>query len=237
LSEPAPAVVVDGLRVIRGGRLVLHEIDCTIAAGAITGLVGPSGCGKTTLLRAIVGLQKVAGGAVRVLGLPAGAAPLRHRVGYMTQAPSVYGDLTVDENLRYFAAVLGVRDRVSAAVATVGLEGYETTPVRELSGGERSRVSLAVTLLGAPDVLVLDEPTVGVDPVLRRELWSTFRRLAAEGTSLVVSTHVMDEADRCDRLLLMREGRILAEGAPTELRDRTGSSSLEEAFLALAGAA
>ena len=237
MSEPAPAVVVDGLRVIRGGRLVLHEIDCTIAAGAITGLVGPSGCGKTTLLRAIVGLQKVAGGAVRVLGLPAGAAPLRHRVGYMTQAPSVYGDLTVDENLRYFAAVLGVRDRVSAAVATVGLEGYETTPVRELSGGERSRVSLAVTLLGAPDVLVLDEPTVGVDPVLRRELWSTFRRLAAEGTSLVVSTHVMDEADRCDRLLLMREGRILAEGAPTELRDRTGSSSLEEAFLVLAGAA
>jgi ABC-2 type transport system ATP-binding protein len=234
VAATGPAIVVSALRVVRGGRTVLHDVDCEVQAGAVTGLLGPSGCGKTTLMRSLVGVQKVAGGSMRILGLPAGGAELRRRVGYMTQAPSVYGDLTVRENLRYFARVVDRPDRVAEVTALVDLEGYEHSLVRDLSGGERSRASLAVALLGAPDVLVLDEPTVGLDPLLRRQLWTTFHRLAAAGGALLVSTHVMDEAERCDRLLLMREGRILADGTPDELRARAGAPTLEEAFVALA---
>ena len=201
---------------------------------SVTGLLGPSGCGKTTLLRAIVGVQQVAGGSVTVLGLPAGTPQLRQRVAYMTQAPSVYADLTVLENLRYFAALVGGRERIASVVATVGLGDRTSSLVRDLSGGERSRTSLAVALLGAPELLVLDEPTVGLDPRLRRELWETFHRLAADGTTLLVSTHVMDEADRCDHLLLMRDGLLIATGSPDELRASAGATDLETAFLALA---
>ena len=232
--SPASAVVVHELRVERGGRTVLPSISVEVPAGAVTGLLGPSGCGKTTLLRAIVGVQQVAGGAVTVLDLPAGARRLRQRVAYMTQAPSVYADLSVDENLRYFAALVDGRDRIDDVIAVVGLGDRRGSLVRDLSGGERSRTSLAVALLGAPELLVLDEPTVGLDPLLRRELWATFHRLAAEGTTLLVSTHVMDEADRCDHLLLMREGAIIAAGSPAELRARAGATDLETAFLALA---
>jgi ABC-2 type transport system ATP-binding protein len=228
-----PAIAVSALRVVRGGRAVLQDVDCEVAAATVTGLLGPSGCGKTTLMRSIVGVQKVAAGSIRVFGLPAGGAELRRRVGYMTQAPSVYGDLTVRENLQYFARVVDRLDRVGDVTAVVDLEDYERSLVRDLSGGERSRVSLAVTLLGAPDVLVLDEPTVGLDPLLRRDLWATFHRLADAGAALLVSTHVMDEAERCDRLLLMREGRILAEGTPAELRARASVPTLEEAFVSL----
>jgi ABC-2 type transport system ATP-binding protein len=228
-----PAIAVSALRVIRGGRVVLPHVDCTVEAGAVTGLLGPSGCGKTTLMRALVGVQKVAGGSIRIFGLPAGSPDLRRRVGYMTQAPSVYGDLTVRENLRYFARVVNHLDRVVDVIRLVDLGDHEQSLVRDLSGGERSRASLAVALLGAPDLLVLDEPTVGLDPLLRRELWATFHRLAEAGTVLLVSTHVMDEAERCDRLLLMREGRILADGTPAELRERSGAATLEEAFVAL----
>jgi ABC-2 type transport system ATP-binding protein len=231
---PARAVVVHELRVERGGRTVLPSISVEVPAGAVTGLLGPSGCGKTTLLRAIVGVQQVAGGAVTVLDLPAGARSLRRRVAYMTQAPSVYADLSVDENLRYFAALVDGRERVDEVVGVVGLGDRRGSLVRDLSGGERSRTSLAVALLGAPELLVLDEPTVGLDPLLRRELWATFHRLAAEGTTLLVSTHVMDEADRCDHLLLMREGAIIAAGSPDELRTRAGTTDLETAFLSLA---
>jgi ABC-2 type transport system ATP-binding protein len=227
------AIVVSGLRVVRGDRLVLQDIDCAVAANAVTGLLGPSGCGKTTLMRALVGVQRVAGGSASVLGLPAGTSGLRRRIGYMTQAPSVYGDLTVRENLGYFARILDRRDRVTEVTELVGLEEHAHSLVRDLSGGERSRTSLAVALLGEPDLLVLDEPTVGLDPLLRRELWATFHRLADAGSTLLVSTHVMDEAERCDRLLLMREGRILAEGTPAELCARASSSRLEEAFVAL----
>jgi len=229
------AIVVSGLRVVRGDRLVLHDLDCTVAGSTVTGLLGPSGCGKTTLMRALVGVQRVAGGTTRVLGLPAGTPELRRRVGYMTQAPSVYGDLTVRENLAYFAHVLDTRDHVAEVIEVVGLEEHSRSLVRDLSGGERSRASLAVALLGAPDLLVLDEPTVGLDPLLRRELWATFHRLADAGTTLLISTHVMDEAERCDRLLLMREGRILAEGTPAELCARAATPKLEEAFVALTG--
>jgi ABC-2 type transport system ATP-binding protein len=233
MSETGPAIVVSGLRVIRGDRLVLRDVDCTIEAGLVTGLLGPSGCGKTTLMRAVVGVQRVAGGAIRIFTVPAGTPELRRRVGYMTQAPSVYGDLTVVENLRYFARVMDRRDRVRDVIELVGLGEYEHSLVRDLSGGERSRASLAVALLGEPDLLVLDEPTVGLDPLLRRELWATFHRLADAGTTLLVSTHVMDEAERCDRLLLMREGNMLAEGTPAELRARTAAPTLEAAFVAL----
>ena len=228
-----PAIDISALRVVRGGRVVLHEIDCQVPAGTVTGLLGPSGCGKTTLMRSIVGVQKVAVGSMRVLGLTVGDPELRRRVGYMTQAPSVYGDLTVRENLRYFARVVDRLDRVAEVTRLVDLEEHAQSLVRNLSGGERSRASLAVALLGDPDLLVLDEPTVGLDPLLRRDLWATFHRLAEAGTTLLVSTHVMDEAERCDRLLLMREGRVLAEGAPAELRERTAAATLEEAFVAL----
>jgi ABC-2 type transport system ATP-binding protein len=228
------AVEISSLRVMRGGTTVLPGLTLDVAAGRVTGLLGPSGSGKTTLLRAIVGVQRVAGGEVRVLGEPAGAAGLRSRIGYMTQAPSVYGDLTVAENLRYFARVLGAAPRrVAAAVDGVGLGGYEERPVVRLSGGERARVSLAAALLHEPELLVLDEPTVGLDPLLRRELWRTFNELAAAGTTLLVSSHVMDEADRCDDLVLLRGGAVLAAGTPTSLRARTGAADLDAAFLTL----
>jgi ABC-2 type transport system ATP-binding protein len=185
-------------------------------------------------MRAIVGVQRIAGGRVRVLGLEAGSAALRRRVGYVTQAPSVYGDLTVRENLVYFARVLGApADGVDGALEAVGLRGFERRMVRSLSGGELSRTSLATALLGEPELLVLDEPTVGLDPVLRRDLWATFRRLAGGGTTLLVSSHVMDEADRCDRLLLLRDGALVADETPDALRARTGCERLDDAFLAL----
>jgi ABC-2 type transport system ATP-binding protein len=229
-----PAVVVNRLRVVRGGRVVLPELSCSIAAGSVTGLLGPSGSGKSTLIRSVVGVQKVAGGSVEVLGEPAGSKGLRSRVGYRTQAPSVYRDLTVRENLRFFARVLGVgADAVERAIAEVSLSDYAGQVVGHLSGGQEARVSLATALLGSPELLVLDEPTVGLDPVLRRDLWELFHGLADGGRTLLVSSHVMDEADRCDSLLLLREGRLLAAATPVELRARTGAEQLDEAFLRL----
>jgi ABC-2 type transport system ATP-binding protein len=232
-----PTIVVRDLTVRRGGRLVLHGITLEVGAGRVTGLLGPSGSGKTTLMRSIVGVQIVERGEVEVLALSAGAPELRRRVGYVTQAPSVYGDLTVQENLRYFARVLDVgHQRIEAAIDTVGLTERAGQLVATLSGGERSRVSLATALLGEPELLVLDEPTVGLDPVLRRDLWNMFHELAAAGTTLLVSSHVMDEAERCQDLVLLRDGRVLATGSPEELRRRTGQDDLGDAFLALAEA-
>ncbi|MCW2758605.1 MAG: multidrug transporter ATPase [Nocardioidaceae bacterium] len=228
------AVQVSGLRVVRGGSTVLDGVDVSIPAGLVTGLLGPSGCGKSTLIRSVVGVQQVAGGDVTVLGLAAGDARLRHRIGYVTQAPSVYDDLTVAENLGFFAAVLGVgADRVSAVAERVDLADHLGAVVGRLSGGQRSRVSLGVALLGEPDLLVLDEPTVGLDPVLRIRLWDTFHAIAEAGAAVLVSSHVMDEAERCDRLLLMREGAIIADDTPAGLLRRTGATDVESAFLAL----
>lgn len=234
-ADPAPpAVEVRALRVVRGGRPVLRDVALTIGRGTVTGLLGPSGCGKSTLMRSIVGVQKVASGEVRVLGRRAGDRRLRHLVGYVTQAPSVYEDLSVVENLRYFAAILGVpRDDAERVIAQVGLQGREHDLVARLSGGQRARVSLAAALLGTPELLVLDEPTVGLDPVLRRELWDLFHRLAGDGATLLISSHVMDEATRCGHLLLMREGEIIAEDTPAALLARTGAREIEEAFLTL----
>ncbi len=228
------SVVVTGLHVRRGGREVLHGVDFTLAPGEVTGLLGPSGGGKTTLMRALVGVQRLASGSVEILGEPAGSARLRDRIGYVTQAPSVYGDLTVEENLRFFARILGVADeRVAECLQTVDLVDKRSAVVDRLSGGQESRVSLAVALLGEPALLVLDEPTVGLDPVLRAELWGTFHALAEAGATVLVSSHVMDEASRCDRLLLMREGRLIADDAPQALLQRTGSTDIEHAFLSI----
>jgi ABC-2 type transport system ATP-binding protein len=230
-------IAVRGLTVVRGGRPVLTDLDLSVGPG-VTGLLGPSGCGKSTLMRALVGVQRVAGGTVTVLGEPAGSAPLRDRVGYVTQAASVYDDLTVTENLRFFARVLGVdADAVDRAVDAVDLGGHRDAVAGRLSGGQRSRVSLAVALLGEPDLLVLDEPTVGLDPVLRRDLWELFHGIADRGATVLVSSHVMDEAERCDRLLLMREGRILADDTPDAIKQRAGTTDVETAFLALVEAA
>jgi ABC-2 type transport system ATP-binding protein len=228
------AIVVDRLRVVRGGRVALDDASLSIAGGLVTGLLGPSGSGKSTLMRAIVGVQQVSSGQVLVLDEPAGSPSLRRRVAYMTQAPSVYGDLTVRENLRYFARILDVpRERVEDVVKTVDLAADADRVVNALSGGQRARASLASALLGRPEVLVLDEPTVGLDPVLRRDLWTTFRELAAAGATLLVSSHVMDEAERCDELLLLREGRLLATGSVADIRRRTGTDDMDEAFVRL----
>jgi ABC-2 type transport system ATP-binding protein len=225
-------IEVRGLTVVRD-RPVLDGLDVTIGSG-VTGLLGPSGCGKSTLLRSIVGVQRVAGGDVTVLGEPAGSASLRRRIGYVTQEPSVYGDLTVTENLRFFARVLGCADsEVDRVIDAVDLRSHAGALVGRLSGGQRSRASLAVALLGSPDLLVLDEPTVGLDPVLRRDLWLLFHRLADDGAAVLVSSHVMDEAERCDQLLLMREGQILAHDTPAAIKERVGSHDIESAFLAL----
>ncbi|WP_144876817.1 ABC transporter ATP-binding protein [Microbacterium sp. 1.5R] len=228
------AVEIEGLRVRRGRTEVFGGIDLTIPRGRITGLLGPSGCGKTTLLRAIVGVQRVDGGTVTVLGQPAGARPLRHRVAYGTQGGAVYGDLTVRQNLGYLGAVLGApKGDVDRVLDEVGLRDQAGQRVDSLSGGQATRVSLGMALVGSPDLIVLDEPTVGLDPVLRVELWDLFRGLSERGATLIVSSHVMDEALRCDRLLLMRSGRIIADTTPTALLQDTGAEDPDAAFLAL----
>ena len=229
-----PVVVIDHLRVIRGKRPAIHDLSVRIARGTITGLLGPSGCGKTTLMRSIVGTQITAGGSVTVLGRPAGSAELRHRVGYVTQDPTVYNDLRIIDNVRYFAALYGADARsADDAIAAVGLDDHRTALCGNLSGGQRTRVSLACALVSYPDLLVLDEPTVGLDPLLRVELWEQFHQLARRGTTLIVSSHVMDEADHCGDLLLMRDGHLLAHTTPARLREDTGCQSLEEAFLSV----
>ena len=229
----AAVVTVEGLVVRRGQHTVLDGLDLEVGPG-VTGLLGPSGCGKSTLLRALVGVQRTHGGSVTVLGHPAGAAAVRARVGYVTQAASVYDDLTVSENLRFFARVLDVPgDRVDRVLAEVDLADRAGDVVGRLSGGQRSRVSLAVALLRRPELLVLDEPTVGLDPVLREDLWRLFHELADDGAAVLVSSHVMDEAERCDRLLLMREGAILTDGTPDAVKESAGAATVEDAFLAL----
>lgn len=235
MTAAAPSAIrARQLEVVRGGQRVLRSVDVDVRSGTVTGLLGPSGCGKSTFIRSVVGVQVVASGSVQVLGEAAGSPGLRHRVGYVTQAAAVYNDLTVRENLSYFATMLGAPpsdvDRVLEAVDLVDQAG---DLVGRLSGGQVSRTSLATALLGTPELLVLDEPTVGLDPVLRRDLWDLFARLASDGVTLLVSSHVMDEAERCDRLLLMREGVFLSDSTLPELLARTGASDVEDAFLAL----
>ncbi|PHP51912.1 ABC transporter ATP-binding protein [Actinomyces ruminis] len=226
-----PAVRVRGLRVSRGGREILHGLDLELGPGSITGLLGPSGCGKTTLMRVLVGVQRYDGEA-RVLGERPGAPAARGRVGYVTQAAAVYRDLTARQNLRYFAALAGARARdLEEVLDAVGLTALADRRVSTYSGGEVGRVSLACALVAGPELLVLDEPTVGLDPLTRKGLWKVFRNLADAGATLLISSHVMDEAFRCDRVLLMREGRFLASTTAAELLARTGADTLDAAFL------
>jgi ABC-2 type transport system ATP-binding protein len=233
----ANAVEISSLVVRRGKKAVLDRLDVTVPAGQIVGLLGPSGSGKSTLMRAIVGVQRVRSGSVTVLGAPAGSAPLRHRIGYMTQQLSIYEDLTVLQNLRYFARVVDApRADVDRVLERTELTDQAGQLARTLSGGQANRVSLAAAMLGRPDLLVLDEPTVGLDPVLRAELWSLFRSLADDGATLLVSSHVMDEAKRCDRLLLMREGDIIDDTTPDDLLKRTETDDAEDAFLRIIAA-
>ncbi len=219
---------------MRGKRPALQDFSVQIARGSITGILGPSGCGKTTLIRCIVGTQIVTSGTVTVLGQPAGCADLRHRVGYLPQDPTIYYDLRVIDNVRYLAALYGFDSKAAdSALDRVGLADHRTAFCGKLSGGQRTRVSLACALVSEPELLVLDEPTVGLDPVLRVDLWEQFAELARGGTTLLVSSHVMDEADHCRDLLLMREGRLVAHTTPTQLREDTGCPSLEDAFLSM----
>ena len=228
------AIIVEHLRVQRGKRLVLPDLSVRVPTGKVVGLLGPSGGGKSTLMRSLVGVQVVAGGTITILGEPAGSAGLRRRVGYLTQAPSLYEDLTVRENVAYFARVLGSAEAdVTRAIADVDLTDHAEALIVNLSGGQKTRANLACTLVGNPEVLILDEPTVGLDPVLRRDLWNLFRRLSQDGRTVLVSSHVMDEATRCDRLLLIRSGQILSDSTLPELLARTGTEDAESAFLAL----
>lgn len=220
--------------MVRGGRPVLDRLSLTVPPGQLVGLLGPSGSGKTTLIRALVGVQRIGAGEVLVLGRPAGGRDVRAEVGYVTQAPAVYADLTVRENLAYFAAVLGVPGgRIADVIAEVSLGDRADDRVGNLSGGEWSRVSLATALLANPPLLILDEPTVGLDPVLREALWTLFAQLSAAGSTVLVSSHVMEEARRCQRLLLLRDGALLADETPQALLERTGTEDLDVAFLRL----
>ncbi|MEO7130826.1 MAG: ABC transporter ATP-binding protein [Dermatophilaceae bacterium] len=238
MTTGGAAVAISNLRVVRGKRVVIPDLTIEIPAGQVIGLLGPSGSGKSTLIRSIVGVQVIASGTVTVLGEPAGSPQLRDRVGYVTQSPSVYADLTVRDNITYFGRAVGLRGAeltasVERTLTEVDLDSRADELVQDLSGGQESRVSLACALIGRPALLVLDEPTVGLDPVLRRDLWDLFRRLATGGVSLIVSSHVMDEATRCDRILLLREGLVLADVTPDELLTQTGAVDADAAFLAL----
>ncbi|MEV4239730.1 MULTISPECIES: ABC transporter ATP-binding protein [unclassified Nocardia] len=233
-NSSSSAIDVRSVTVRRKRKTILDDISFTVGQGSVTGLLGPSGCGKTTLMRTVVGVQKFSSGTITVLGQPAGHRRLRRDVGYVTQSPSIYDDLTVRQNVRYFGVMYGTKaESVDRAIEDVGLLTYRDTLTAKLSGGQRARVSLACALIARPKLLVLDEPTVGLDPVLRRDLWASFHSLADDGTTLLVSSHVMDEAERCDRLLLMREGSVLADSDPAGLLGRTGADTLEGAFLRL----
>lgn len=227
-------VEVSDLGVKKGEKVLLESVTFTLEPGTITGLLGPSGAGKTTLMRVIMGIQIASSGEVTVLGKKAGSKANRSRIGYVTQAPSVYPDLTVWQNLSYFAKLIGVdKKAVSAAIKKVNLQGKEKQLIATMSGGERTRVSLAVALLGDPELLVLDEPTVGLDPLLRRDLWKIFKEMAKAGKTLLISSHVMDEAANCQQLLLVRDGNLLWNDSQKELLSSTKKTSVEEAFIEL----
>lgn len=236
-----PAISIKNVSVVFGGDFkALEAVSVDLPQGKITGFIGPSGAGKTTLIRALVGRQKIASGSITVFGLSAGSAQLRSKLCYMTQELSAYGDLTVEQNLRYFATMFGVKHKeigslITDILRTVDMTAQTKQLVGSLSGGQKQRVSLAIALIGYPPLMVLDEPTVGLDPVLREQVWELFRKLAAGGTTIIVSSHVMDEAERCDDLVLIRDGCILAHDTPKSLCKRTDTKTVEQSFLKLVG--
>ena len=231
------AVVIKGMKVVRDGKILIPKLDLEVPRGKVMGLLGPSGSGKTTIFRSIVGVQAISEGSIQVLGLEAGTIGLRNKIGYLTQSASIYSDLTCEENLKYFSRILGTTEiSVNEIIELIDLGANRKQLASTLSGGERARVALATALLGSPELLILDEPTVGLDPLLRKDLWKLLHRLAQQGKTLLISSHVMDEADRCDHLTLLREGKVLASGTPAELRAQANSSEMEDVFINLVGA-
>ena len=228
------AISITGLTVIREGNTILKDFDLEIKAGKILGLLGPSGSGKTTIMRSVAGLQRLTGGSIKVMGIPAGDKALRTRVSYSTQDASIYRDLTCSENIDYFSSLQGNSPATTDEILElVDLGKNRKQLAVTLSGGERARLALATALVGKPEILILDEPTVGLDPLLRRELWRLFHRFTAEGKTLIVSSHMMQEADHCDELVLLRGGSILAKGTPAQLRQEAGLENMDSVFIAL----
>lgn len=231
------AVQISNLSIVRDGKPIIVELNADVPSGKIVGVLGPSGSGKTTLFRSIVGVQQIHQGSISVLGQPAGSKNLRNQIGYLTQSASIYSDLTCMENLRFFSRLLGDSDfSIQEILELVDLTKNKKQLASSLSGGERTRLALATALIGKPELLILDEPTVGLDPILRRDLWKLFHQLADQGKTLLISSHVMDEAERCDTIVLLREGKVLEEGTPSELKARTGQSTMESVFISLVGA-
>lgn len=231
-------IAVSRLTVSFKGTHALSDFDVDVPPNSIVGLIGPSGSGKTTLLRCIAGLLRPDSGSVRIAGLKVPDRTLSELTGYMPQESALYLDLTGEQNLRFFAALYGLRGRRAASAMQrvfhlTELDGEEKKKVIHYSGGMKKRLSLAAALLNSPPLLILDEPTVGIDPVLRAQFWEEFRRLKAAESTILVSTHVMDEADRCDFLVMIFAGRLLAFGSPEEIREQVGADTTEEAFLAL----
>lgn len=228
------SVRITNLRVVRDGKVILPDLTMSFERGKIAGLLGPSGSGKTTIFRSIVGVQETESGTITVLDRPSGAKELRTKIGYFTQSASIYSDLTCLENLHYFARLLGDTEiSVEEIIDLVDMRRNRKQIASSLSGGERARLALATALLGKPELLILDEPTVGLDPVLRRDLWDLFHRLSDQGKTLLISSHVMDEADRCDMLYLLRDGKILANGTPQGLKEKSGKADMEDVFISL----
>ena len=222
------------ISVEKSNKKLLDSVSIKIDRSRIVGLVGPSGSGKTTLIRTLVGSQQITKGTITTLGLAPGSKEVRSRIGYMAQKSAFYSDITVSENLHYFASILGVsRNRVLEILELTALTRHSNSLANSLSGGESSRLSLAIALLGNPDILFLDEPTVGLDPILRIELWKLFLELRQQGKLIVISSHIMEEAERCDEVLLLREGQLLFFGEPTELKRKTGCKDIESSFIAL----
>jgi len=230
------AISCSALNVRRGQNHILHSVDLEVPSGKIMGLLGPSGSGKTTLMRSIVGLQKFDSGSVTVLGEKAGSKNLRNSIGYSTQSASIYSDLTCLENIRFFSSLYQENEKSPEQILEeVDLLKNAHQMAHSLSGGERARLALASTLVGSPRLLILDEPTVGLDPVLRVQLWKLFYQLADQGKTLLVSSHVMDEAESCEELILIRSGKVLAQGTPSDLKDQTKKSRMDEVFIELIG--
>jgi ABC-2 type transport system ATP-binding protein len=225
-----------------GKKSVLTDITLDVNRAEIFGLLGPSGSGKTTLVKMIAGIDEPTAGEVDLLGVRMPKLGMLSRIGYMAQSDALYAELSAKENLEFFSALFGLRGgkqqkRIQEVIELVNLTDSLKKPVGAYSGGMKRRLSLAIALLHEPDVLILDEPTVGIDPVLRKSIWSELQKLSANGTTILVTTHVMDEADKCDRLGMIRDGKLIAVGTPDELKHATGAATIEDAFLVYGGAA
>lgn len=234
------AVQIEGLEVQYGHQIVLPKLDLVIPKGQIIGLLGPSGCGKTTLVKSIIGINKYKSGSIYVFGKQIPSFDAMSAIGYMSQNDALYDDLSAIDNLLFFGKIYGIHGKAANIRAKelldfVDLSNDSKKAVRYYSGGMRRRLSLAIALINRPNLLILDEPTVGIDPVLRRKFWDEFELLKSEGCTILATTHVMDEASRCDRIILLREGKIIANGTPGELLIETNTNNIEDAFLYFSG--